>query len=509
MLSIYVTTKHVQTVTAQINSIDRLNELVEIVQADYIPENTHQLAFGVSEDQFYFPLDWGQFGPPYLLPSAIEVKGDLLLGIVFGLLGNLEVAAQYCGAEPNLFIELELRNQLQVQELIKPSDIHFLIDHQVGQSGPEQHRLAHNISTILHFGHLQVEVNVEELAASYEAALGHSTDNEAKAFTAWQFSGLLNDLGHRKAAEQILLDHMEESLADPARYALQAALIRCWMDQLTVPYNTELMDNLKSGIWETLKYFESVGRLADAGILYLDAAHIANVSESFTESLGYVQKAIGYFQGQGLPELIGHAQMHKGRLMYAWAQNGNPQFFKPATEAYHEALKVFTKEAAPDVFAEIQHQLGLLYAEMPAEVKKKSIWAGVSNSSFLEALEYYNSVDYPYEYAMICNNYGNALCKFPQAIHSDNYEKALFYYQESLNHRDASFPIERALTLLNFLEASWNVSNQNEQFNVERYQDMHKKVNEILSLVGDGEIREEAQKHMEMLNALNETVSEQ
>ena len=47
---------------------------------------------------------------------------------------------------------------------------------------------------------------------------------------------------------------------------------------------------------------------------------------------------------------------------------------------------------APDIFAEIQHQLGRVYAEIPDEVKKKGIWAAVSVSSFTEALNFYNKI---------------------------------------------------------------------------------------------------------------------
>ena len=58
-------------------------------------------------------------------------------------------------------------------------------------------------------------------------------------------------------------------------------------------------------------------------------------------------------------------------------------------DAYQEALKIFNREDTPSVFADIQHHLGVIYSEIPDEIKKKSIWASVSSSAFHEALNFY------------------------------------------------------------------------------------------------------------------------
>ncbi|MEN0050876.1 MAG: hypothetical protein AAF806_27660 [Bacteroidota bacterium] len=271
-----------------------------------------------------------------------------------------------------------------------------------------------------------------------------------------------------------------------------------------MPYEQELFEKLKSTLWEVLEYYEQTNRTVELGLILLDAAHIANISESFTESLGYATRAIKIFEAEKLEELTGNAHYRKGTLLYTWAQNGNPQFFKPAIESYQEALKIFTKENAPDVFADIHHNLGVLYTDMPSNHRRKSIWAGIAVSSFQEALSFYTKMQYPYQYGMICNNYGNAFTKFPQAIHTDNYEKALFYYQEALDVRTSNYPYERTITLLNFLEASWNVGNDPERFNKERYEDMLAKALEIKNLVNEEELLQEAEKHLEMLNSLKE-----
>jgi len=170
-------------------------------------------------------------------------------------------------------------------------------------------------------------------------------------------------------------------------------------------------------------------------------------------------------------------------------------------------LKICTRQDAPSVFAEIHHNLGVLYSEMPADNKKRGIWAAVSATSFQEALAFFTKDKSPYEYGMVCNNYGNALTKYPASRQGENIEKALDYYREALSVRQADrYPYERALTLLNFLEASWDAPNP-EQFNQERYEDMLVKAHEIIKLVEDPQLISEAERHLARLEELNSTQS--
>ena len=328
-----------------------------------------------------------------------------------------------------------------------------------------------------------------------------------QAFTARQYALLLIDLGQAAQAGKALEGIHTEQLSAEAKIELLHTQCQAWLQQLSVPYDHALLDQLKSSLWEVLKAYEQANRSVEAGLLLLDATQIANLDGSFAEALGYVTRAIRIFEEEGLTELMGNAQLRKGTLLYTWAQQDNPQFFRAAVEAYQETLKVFTKQAAPSVFAEVHHHLGVIYTDMPTDSKKKSIWAGVANSSFLEALEYFTKSEFPYEYGMICNSYANAFTKFPQAVLTDNYEKALFYYQEALDVRTTAFPFERALTLLNYLEASWRVGNSNEEFNEVRFQDMLAKAEEVKTLIEDPEMIKAADQHLELLAELRLAVS--
>ncbi|NRB49969.1 MAG: hypothetical protein HRU41_20000 [Saprospiraceae bacterium] len=502
MLSIFATTDFHEQIQAIIHKEERLHELVNVL--DLLENRPIPSAHSVliKNGEIAFPLDWLNFQPPFLLPEEIALTEANLLGILFAKLNNYEKAYAYLQeANPSLFQELDFINRLQQGIPVNPSE---LISH---YTPFEEYRLMHNNAILRHYAATSDNFDVEKTVYFYEEALKCSPNEEYHAFSARQLALLLIDLQHADKATEVLEKINPERLSKEAKVEWQHTLCQSWMQQLTVPYDLELLEKLKSTLWGVLQSYEQSERKAETGLLLLDAAHIANISESYSESLGYSTRAIKIFTEEGLEELAGNAQYRKGTLLYTWAQNGNPQFFKPAIESYQEALKVFRKEVAPDVFADIHHNLAVLYSDMPSEQKKKSIWAGIAVASFDEALRFFTKDRYPYQYGMICNNYGNAFTKFPAAVLTDNHEKALFYYQEALDVRTEAYPYERAITLLNFLEASWDVGNDPESFNEERYQDMLVKVAEVKTLVDHEEMIAEANKHLALLEKLRATVA--
>jgi len=503
MLSIFATTEHHDILHKIIQQEDRLDELVTIVDALKQSPISSAHSILIKKGEIAFPLDWANIQPPFLLPEEIEVNEANVLGIIFAKLNNYEKAYEYLyQANPSLFKELDFINRLQQGIPVNPTEL-------ISQYTPfEEYRLMHNNAILRHYASQPDQFDLEKTIYFYEEAIKTAPTEEHQAFTLRQLALLLIDLQHPvQATEQLDRVNMERISKD-AQTELKHTQCQAWMQQLTIPYDEELVAQLKINLWEVLQVYEGTDRQVETGILLLDAAHIANISESFAEALGYATRAIKIFEAEGLKELAGNAHYRKGTLLYTWAQNGNPQFFKPAIESYQESLKVFTKDLAPDVFAEIHHNLGVLYTDMPTENKRKSIWAGVAVSSFDEALSFYTKERYPYQYGMICNNYGNAFTKFPQAVLTDNHEKALFYYQEALDVRTAQYPYERAITLLNFLEASWDVGNDpDEDFNEARYQDMIAKANEVKTLVENEDMVMQANKHLSLLENLKAVVS--
>jgi tetratricopeptide (TPR) repeat protein len=428
---------------------------------------------------------------------ATSFSENNLLGIIYTKLGNFEKAYPLLSSNEGVFKALELLSKLQNEVAISPLNL---------EEKSSEYFEFHNNAIALHYGFVQETISFEIVQSLYKRALHIATDDNCKAFTAKHCALFLLDAGLPKGAEKILTDLPLQNLFLSAQVAINNAKCNIWLQQLTVPYNTTLIEKLKDSLWSNLLYFEKNEMNAEAALVLMDAAHIANITDSFSEALGYINKAIHYFEIDGLKELIAQAQFTKGNILQTWAQNGNPQFYRSAVTAYQDALKIFTIENAPDIFAEIQHQLGRVYAEIPDEVKKKGIWAAVSVSSFTEALNFYNKIDYPYQFAMICNNMGIAYTKYPKSLQTDNYDKALAWYNEALDIRTAvNYPIERVLTLNNYIEASWLAGNSDDAHNA-RFDDMMQKLNEILVLSHDEEICNRAKADMEKLQAIKQEI---
>ncbi len=494
------------TIHEYIESIDRLDELVAVQHSDTVISSISNAIY-VNENRIHIRPDWLDKRPAIVFPSEIPFNKNYFLGMVFGMLGNEEKYPQYFTGYPAMLYIFDL-----IQSITKGEEGDSALENILSKTKfvhPfENYAFNHNVAIALNYGHYSDDINAEAIEAHYADALQLAFEPSYKAFTLKYYATFLIDNNDSEAAMKLLDQQTFKTLDDYAKYSLERVWCQAAMKQLNLHHEQQLIAELKDRLWETLQFFDKHKHKTIAAFLWMDAATVANLSNSYAESLGYITKAVTYFKDEGQYEMTAQAQLVRGRLFYDWAQSGNPQFYRSALEAYHEALQVFKKEEAPDVFADIHHQLGVIYAELPDENKKRSIWAALSATSFNEALEYYNKVDHPYQFGMICNNFANAYAKYPQGGRSDNFEKALNFYDEALSVRSAlDYPDERAVTLLNYLEASWKVGNPDEGFNMERYNDMTAKVNEIKTLTNDEQLIIETEKHLRLLEELEKELS--
>jgi len=489
------------TIHEYIESIDRLNELVSVQQSDELQHGVPYTIY-VNERRIYILPDWLDQRPAFVFPSEIPLNRNFLLGAIFGLLGNEEKYPQYFTGFP---LMLHLFDLMQAITGAKECDqlLEQLL-HQNAFNNPFQnYAFNHNVAIALNFGHYSQELNPDAIEAHYIDAMQLAFEPAYKAYTAKYYATFLLDIGRTQAAIHLLNDlrYLTDSLYP--RFALEKAWCEASIRNLIHAPGESSLTELKERIWNTLTFYDTAGHTISASTLWMQAALIANQSNSYAEALGYINKAITNLRLAEQPELTAQAQLTKGRILFDWAQSGNPQFYRNALEAFGEALKVFGKEDAPEVFADIHHQLGVIYAALPDDQKKRAIWAALSATSFNEALEFFNKHDYPEEFGMICNNYANSYLTYPQGNRTNNMEKALDYYRESLSVRAAeTYPEERALTLLNFLDASWSVGNPEEGFNNARFQDMLDKVAEVEQLTHDPQLLAEAARHKKLLDVL-------
>ena len=336
----------------------------------------------------------------------------------------------------------------------------------------------------------------------YEASLDFVRLDETRAYVTLFYGMFLSDQEEFSKAIQLMEAALRfDGLSHAAKNALQLELVRTNVSKASLT-NEAVGQDIKLIMWNTYNYFKEEGVLLQEGQTLLEMTKVAMFESNFAEALGYIGGAIKNFDELEFLELAGEAYIMKADLLHQWAKNGAPQFYQEAIKSYQKALIVFRKDYAPFQFAEIHHQLGILYAEMPEENQKRALWAAISASSFKEALEIFTAERFPDQYASACHNYATALIKYPDAIRSDNMEKAIFYFNEALNLRTKNHPEERAFTLLNYLEACWEVNNVNDNMETVRIQDMRDKALEVMKLTQDELLINRAKAHLDQLNLL-------
>jgi len=166
-------------------------------------------------------------------------------------------------------------------------------------------------------------------------------------------------------------------------------------------------------------------------------------------------------------------------------------------------LRMVVHSIHPQKFADIHHNLALIYSEIPVSNEEKAIWTAFCASSFKNAIDFYTKDEFPYEHAMVCHNYATALLGFPEAKLHNNLSKAEKLFDTALEIRTANqFPFERTLTLLNQLSLYWLSHNNDLTSEWEKYGVMVNKAQEILMLTEDKSIKEKAEEHIRQLEAL-------
>lgn len=482
MILLSTSTDTYQLTESVINSEARLNELVSV------SNSMADAVIHIDGHIIQVRPDWKNSRPPVLFPELEFTPGNLL-AVVYALLGNTTRALSFLENDADLHDVIRIT--IALQQGLEIPDTFFREE--------TAYYYLHNKAVAAHFGS---NLAFEKIKPLYLQALAAAPDATSKAFTGKQYTLLLEDTGAWKEAGELINQWLPAVTDEDAYTALLFTSSSIRMQQLISPYPEQWLQQLKEDLWKCLAYFEKNNRHTDIAQTLYEAAQVALISESYSEALGYINRSIGLFAQEEMPELTAQAELRKGHILAVWAKNGNPQFYKTAAQAFQEALKVFSRESTPAIFADIHHQLGIIYAEIPDEIKKKGVWASVAVASFNEALNYYNKVDHPFRFGLICNSMGTAYTQFPAAIHSDNYDKALAWYREALDvYPAALYPEERAGVLLNYLDASWYAGNT-DAFNEERFEEMISKAEEVIRIPARAEQKNMARLQLEKLAAL-------
>jgi len=488
MITILTTTNYKSAISEVIGSIDRLNELITIITNSDDVNSTSKLLI-VADNLINVAIDWHDTEPPYVFPK-INFTSENLLGLVFYKLGNQQKAFEFLSEENILYHHLLTATNLQFGYNIS-DDILIKTES------------LHNQCIIHHYGNFANKHNSQQLEDLYSKAIENAENDEIRIFTAKHYSNFLLDISKFKESERLIRSVKEKAISPEAKNAIDIQLASSLMAQLQLPHESEKLDEIADLFEKGISFYESNGQKINAGLLYVDASEIANFKDDYTESKNLINKAILYFKEEDIPEFLGEAGLRKATLLYTWSKNGSPQYYKPSINAFQDTLKVFKRDTHPQKFADVHHNLALIYSEIPVSPEEKPIWTAFCASSFKEVLKFYTKENYPYEFAMARHNYATALMSFPEAKLHNNLDKAFGMFEDALTVRTSlDYPFERALTLINQLELYWLMHNEDSAEESKKYNTMLVKANEIKELVKDNVLIEKANEHLEALRKL-------
>jgi len=384
--------------------------------------------------------------------------------MIFYKLGNHQKAFEFVSQENSFYNHLLIATHLQFGYDITEDMYAFA-----------KAESQHNGCIVQQYGAGQIEKDSNRLKASYAEAIASAPNDEYRVFTIKHFVNFLLDIKAYDEAEKVIRIAMPKAISTDAQNAMRTLLSTALMAQIKMPY----------------------------GLLLIDASEIANFQEDFIASKNYINKAILYFKEADIQEFLGEAGLRKATLLYTWSKNGSPQYYKPAINAFQDTLKVFKRDTHPQKFADVHHNLALIYSEIPVSPEEKPIWTAFCASSFKEVLAFYTKEAYPYENAMASHNYATALMNFPEAKLHNNLDKAFGLFEDALTVRtEKKYPFERALTLLNQLELYWLMHNEDKAAELKKYNQMVEKATSIAQIINDENLIAQANQHLNQLKNL-------
>jgi tetratricopeptide (TPR) repeat protein len=162
------------------------------------------------------------------------------------------------------------------------------------------------------------------------------------------------------------------------------------------------------------------------------------------------REAIVLAQDCRLPLLLSNLYLQMGMVMQN-ASHGQRGALLEAVRSYQLALQNGITEADhPELFAQVQNNLGLAYLSMPNVESSHQLRTGVAVQSFRHALRIYQIETHPDLWASVSMNLANALQYAPSSHPQENLIQAVEIYDQVLQVRSrAKDPVAYAIVLLN------------------------------------------------------------
>ena len=162
-----------------------------------------------------------------------------------------------------------------------------------------------------------------------------------------------------------------------------------------------------------------------------------------------LEAALPTLATEGAPEEVAEAEMNLG-LALQNLSGCHKARIQDAISTYQRALQVFDRVRHPKEFAVLQNNLATAFLAIPFTDERGKLREALAVQAFEEGLAVVTLVDHPSEYAMLQNNLGNALQYVSSRHQIENGTRALAAYDEALKVRDRrATPGEYANTIAN------------------------------------------------------------
>lgn len=187
----------------------------------------------------------------------------------------------------------------------------------------------------------------------------------------------------------------------------------------------------------------------------LIAAQIADIGADSGDmdpalAVQWYQEAIRLAADSRLPRLVPELHLRLG-MAYHGAADGRRGMLLEAVRSYRAALNLgITATDAPELFAQLQNNLGMAYLAMPTLEANHQLRTAIAIQSFRRALEVCDAERQPDFWASVNVNLANALVYAPSSHPEENLIRAVELYEQVLQVRTrAKDPVAYALVLLN------------------------------------------------------------
>jgi len=202
-------------------------------------------------------------------------------------------------------------------------------------------------------------------------------------------------------------------------------------------------------------------RLLDARVRLGKASALSMIPSEDTGPLeaarDELEQALPVLREIGEAEETADAEMRLGLVLQTLVSAHRARM-PDAIQAYHRALRHFTRDTHPREFAILHNNLATAYLSLPLQDEHAKMREALAVSSFEEALKVVTLTDEPVEYAMLQNNLGNALQYMPSGHRMANVVRSIEAYDEALRVRTArDMPVEHANTIANKANALANL----------------------------------------------------